>query len=65
VSRPIGQSGFHALPRRWVIERTFAWQARYRRLARDWEAASWSSCAFVHVAASNVMARRLARLWTL
>lgn len=63
VSPPPGQRGFQVLPRRWVIERTFAWLDRYRRLARDWEAASWSACAFIDIAASNLIARRLARLW--
>ena len=63
VSPPAGQRGFQVLPRRWVVERTFAWLQRYRRLARDWEAASWSACAFIYIAASNLIARRLARLW--
>jgi putative transposase len=56
VSREPGQKGFKLLPRRWVIERSIAWLDRYRRLARDWEAASWSACAFVHIAASNLTA---------
>lgn len=56
------QRGFQVLPRRWVVERTFAWLDRYRRIARDWEAASWSACALVHIAASDMMARRIARL---
>ncbi len=63
VAPPPGQKGFQVLPRRWVVERTFAWLDRYRRLARDWEAASWSACAFIYIAASNLIARRLARLW--
>jgi transposase len=63
VSPSAGQRGFQVLPRRWVVERTFAWLERYRRLARDWEAASWSACAFLYIAASNLIARRLARLW--
>lgn len=63
VSPPPGQKGFQVLPRRWVIERTFAWLDRYRRLARDWEAASWSATAFIYIAATNVVARQLARLW--
>jgi putative transposase len=63
VAPPPGQRGFQVLPRRWVVERTFAWLDRYRRLARDWEAASWSACAFIYVAASNLVARRLSRLW--
>jgi hypothetical protein len=49
--------------RRWVIERTFAWLERYHRLARDWEAASWSVCALIYIAISNLIARRHARLW--
>jgi len=61
VSRPPGQKGFVALPRRWVVERSFAWLGRYRRLGRDWEAASWSVYALIHIAASNMMARRIAR----
>ncbi len=63
VSPPPGQKGFQVLPRRWVIERSFAWAERYRRLARDWEAASWSVCALILIAISNLIARRLARLW--
>jgi putative transposase len=63
VSPPAGQKGFQVLPRRWIVERTFAWLNRYRRLARDWEAASWSACAFIYIGASNLIARRLARLW--
>jgi len=55
--------GFVVLPKRWIVERTFAWIERYRRLARDWEAASWSACAFLYIGASNLIARRLARLW--
>jgi putative transposase len=63
VAPPKGQKGFQVLPRRWIIERTFAWLERFRRLARDWEAASWSACAFIYIAASNIAARQLARLW--
>jgi putative transposase len=63
VAPPKGQKGFHVQAKRWIIERTFAWLNRYRRLARDWEAASWSATAFIYIAISNVVARRLARLW--
>jgi hypothetical protein len=65
VTRPPGQRGVVVQARRWVIERGVpvgpAGLDRFRRLARDWEAASWSACAFVHIAASNLMARRIAR----
>ncbi len=37
VRRPVGSKGFMVLPRRWVVERTFGWLGRYRRLARDYE----------------------------
>lgn len=37
VKRPDGQKGFVLLPRRWVVERSFSWLARFRRLARDYE----------------------------
>ena len=37
VSKPAGQRGFAVLPRRWVVERTFAWLVRWRRLVRDYE----------------------------
>jgi transposase len=37
VSRPEGSRGFVLLPKRWVVERSFAWTARFRRLARDFE----------------------------
>ena len=63
VSPPKGRKGFHVLAKRWIVERTFAWLERYRRLARDWEAASWSAAAFIYIAISNLLARRLARLW--
>jgi|SRR5215831_7121757 len=64
VVPPAGRRGFHVQAKRWIIERTFAWLERYRRLARDWEAASWSAMAFLYIAASNTAARRLAHLWT-
>ena len=53
--------GFEVLPRRWVVERTFAWLGRYRRLSKDYEATCSSSEAFVKLAMAHLMARRLAR----
>ena len=64
VARPKGQKGFRVLPKRWIVERSLAWYERFRRLAHDWEAASWSVVALIRVAASNLMARRLARYWS-
>ena len=56
-----GQRGFAVRPRRWVIERTFAWAGRCRRLARDHEATPSSAVAFFVLAAAAVLLRRLAR----
>ena len=59
VSRPPGQRGFSALPARWVVERTFAWLGRYRRLSKDYEQTPASSVAYLHLAMTHLMARRL------
>ncbi|GCE16271.1 transposase [Dictyobacter kobayashii] len=52
--------GFHPLPRRWVIERSFAWITRWRRLCRDHEGLPESSEAFIALSASVGMLTRLA-----
>jgi transposase len=60
VTKPTGSKLFTALPRRWVVERTFAWLSRYRRLGtRDLETTSQSSRAWVFVAMIHLMTRRL------
>lgn len=51
---------FHILPRRWVVERTFGWFGFYRRLAKDYERYPRHSEAFVYIAMSTIMLRRLA-----
>lgn len=56
-----GQKGFQVLPKRWVIERTFAWLSRHRRLARDYERLAESAEAFIYVAMIRLGLRRLAR----
>jgi putative transposase len=50
VKREPGAKGFQVLPRRWVVERTFGWFGRYRRLARDYEHTVSSSEAMVYLA---------------
>lgn len=56
-----GQKGFVVQPRRWVIERTFGWANRCRRLARDHEATPSSALAFFVLAAAMILVRRLAK----
>lgn len=60
VEKPDGQVGFQVLPRRWVVERTFAWLVRQRRLARDYERLPETSEAFIYIAMIRLMVRRLA-----
>ena len=55
------EPGFKVLKRRWVVERTFAWLGRGRRLSRDYEATTASSEAFVKLAMIHLMARRLVK----
>ncbi len=60
VSRPPGVQGFTLLPKRWVVERTFAWNGRGRRHSKDYERRSDSSESMVRVTAIGLMLRRLA-----
>jgi transposase len=60
VERPEGSTGFVKLPKRWVSERTFAWQGRDRRHSKDYEWRPESSAAWVHVSAIGQMLRWLA-----
>lgn len=60
VKRPDDQHGFAVLPRRWVVERTFGWLGRYRRLSKDYERCPQSSEAMIYAAMSHLMLRRLA-----
>lgn len=55
------QTGFVVHPRRWVVERTFAWINRNRRLAKDFEHSIRSATAFLYAAAAMVLVRRIAR----
>ena len=52
--------GFQVLPKRWVVERTFSWTDQNRRMSKDYERLTETSEAFIHVAMSRLMARRLA-----
>ena len=53
--------GFRVLPRRWVVERTFAWISHNRRMAKDYERLCATGEAFIYAAMTRLMARRLAR----
>jgi transposase len=57
--------GFKVLPRRWVVERTFGWMTRWRRLVRDYEARLDVSHAMIHVAMGSLLLRRLAHQRTI
>ena len=61
VRRPHGVTGFVVIARRWVVERTFAWLGRCRRLAKDWEASIASADAWTLIAAIRRSARHIAR----
>ena len=60
VRRPRDSHHFQVLPRRWVVERTFAWLSRCRRLSKDFEALSDTTEAWIHIAMIHLMLRRLA-----
>jgi putative transposase len=64
VRRPSGVRGFVLLPKRWVVERTFAWLLTYRRLSRDYEKQVGSSEARVKLASIHMMLHRLTRSTT-
>ena len=59
VKRSDDVTGFVVLPKRWIVERTFAWLGRYRRLSKDYETLTNSSEATIHLAMVNIMLHRL------
>ena len=61
IKRSDSATGFEVLPRRWVVERTFAWLGRCRRLAKDWEKTIASAEAWITIAHIRLVTRRLAR----
>jgi transposase len=60
VKRSEAVQGFIVLARRWVVERTFAWLMRHRRLVRDYEMTESSAEAWVYIAMIRIQLRRLA-----
>jgi transposase len=61
VKRSDQAAGFVVLPKRWIVERTFSWLNRCRRLARDVENLARTALAFLRLAMIRLMLRRLAR----
>jgi putative transposase len=59
VSREKGQKGFTVLPKRWIVERTFAWIGRNRRMSKDYERLPETSEAWIYLAMVRLMTRRL------
>ena len=59
VKRSDHAKGFVVLPKRWVVERTFAWFGRCRRLAKDWECLNRKALAFLRLASIRLMLRKL------
>jgi putative transposase len=60
VKRSDDQKGFVVLPRRWIVERTFAWFSRFRRLSKDYERLAETSEAWIYTAMIRLMLKRLA-----
>jgi putative transposase len=61
VKRTDDMKGFKLLPHRWVVERTFGWLGRYRRLSKDYEELTESSEAIIHIAMINLMLHRVCK----
>ncbi len=59
VKRSDQAGRFVVLPKRWIVERTFAWLGRCRRLAKDWECFNYKALAFLKLASIRLMLRKL------
>ena len=59
VKRSDNVKGFTVLPKRWIVERTFAWLGKYRRLSKDYESLTESSESMIRIAMINLMIHRL------
>ena len=61
IRKLLPEPGFKVLPRRWVVERTFSWIDQNRRMSKDYERLPETGEAFIYLAMSRLMARRLVR----
>lgn len=59
IRRKDTKPGFNVLPKRWIVERTFAWLGNYRRLSRDYESSTHMAEAFIMLANINICLKRL------
>lgn len=59
IVRRLGTGGFEIIPKRWIVERTFGWLNKYRRLSKDYEQRTNSSEAMIFLAMINLMVHRL------
>jgi transposase len=64
VKRSDQAVGFEVLPKRWIVERTFGWIGRCRRLAKDYENRTRFAVAYIHLAMIRLMLRRITRTTT-
>ena len=58
VRGAVGQPGFHVIPKRWIVERTFGWLNRYRRLSKDYEELPETSEVMILIAMAHLMLQR-------
>lgn len=61
VRRSDDTKGFKILPKRWIVERTFGWLSKYRRMSKDYETTTTSSVAMIHIAMTRLMLNRARR----
>ena len=59
ISRRIADKGFHVIPKRWIVERTFAWVGSFRRLSKDYEVLPQTSETLIYMAMTRLMLKRL------
>jgi transposase len=59
IEKPKGQVGFAVLPKRWVVERTFAWLGRYRQLSKEYDRRPESTEAWIYLASIDILLKRL------
>ena len=62
ILRPLGAKGYVHLPKRWIVERTFGWLSKSRRLCRDYEVRLDHSASMVRICMIRLMLRRLAKV---